>query len=256
VDAQLYHSLEQAAAGTGHEVMIDDTRYVRLDGRWFRYDPIIWRVLDVSDGTALLLSDRCLDSVPYHAEYEDVFWEESDLRAWLNGKGDDMTQTQKERYGEASFLERAFSQEEQEAILRAVIPNANNYYFGTGCGSGTHDKVFLLSEEEVFSSSKAESYGFRPDDATADPGRRIAPTAYAISRGVWTSEKEETAGNVFWLLRTNGYTRDNVVYVGEKGYLYNRGIPVTCPDAGIVPAIRVRLGKAQMTQVSDISCTK
>ena len=46
---------------------------------------------------------------------------------------------------------------------------------------------------------------------------------------------------------TNGYTEDNVVYVGEKGYLYNRGIPVTCADACIVPAIRVDLDKAKLT---------
>ena len=45
---------------------------------------------------------------------------------------------------------------------------------------------------------------------------------------------------------------DNVVYVGEKGYLYNRGIPVTCADACIVPAIRVDLNKAKLTVVEDI----
>ena len=37
------------------------------------------------------------------------------------------------------------------------------------------------------------------------------------------------------------------------GYLYNRGIPVTCMDAGIVPAIRIRLGAAPVTRVEDIS---
>jgi len=41
--------------------------------------------------------------------------------------------------------------------------------------------------------------------------------------------------------------------VGEKGYLYNRGIPVTCMDAGIVPAIRVDLNAAKLVQAEDIS---
>ncbi len=105
----------------------------------------------------------------------------------------------------------------------------------------------------MFSSEKAERYGFRPSDAIADPGRRLVPTAYATARGAWRSENAGTSGNGFWLLRTNGYTPDNVVYVGEKGYLYNRGIPVTCRDAGIVPAIRVRLGTGQLIRTQDIA---
>ena len=83
-------------------------------------------------------------------------------------------------------------------------------------------------------------------------GRRLTATGFASARGVWQSELDETKDNCFWLLRTNGYTRDNIVYVGEKGYLYNRGIPVTCMDAGIVPAIRVNLGEADILQVEDI----
>ena len=143
--------------------------------------------------------------------------------------------------------EDELTEEERAAIVQSRVANSNNFYFGTGCGSGTRDRVFLLSEEEIFSSEKAEKYGFRPSDSIADTGRRILPTPYAAARGAWQSEQEETSGAGFWLLRTNGYTEDNVVYVGEKGYLYNRGIPVTCADACIVPAIRVDLDKAKLT---------
>ena len=264
---ELYQKLEEAveAAAAGgeeekegkakkEEVTLDGIRYVKTDGRWFRCDPIIWRVLEVSDGTALLMADRCLDSVPYDAEYKDVFWEDSDLRGWLNGTGSDQAvQERIASYGSASFLENAFNQEERQAIVKSDVRNSSNFYFGTACGSGTKDQVFILSEEEVFSSEKAEIYGFQPSDAIGDCGRRMKPTAYAAARGAWQSEEEETAGVGFWILRTNGYTEDNVVYVGEKGYLYNRGIPVTCPDAGIVPMIRVRLGVAPCVRVEDIS---
>ena len=235
VNQELYRKLEENA--DNEEITLDDTRYLRLERRWFRCDPIIWRVLEVSDGTALLLSDRCLDTVPYHTEYKDVFWEDSTLRSWLNH----------------SFLEIAFTGQERRGIAISAVSNSNNHYFGTACGSGTRDRVFILSEEEVFSSGKATMYGFQPSDAIADTGRRLKPTAYAAARGAWQSTSPETEGFGFWLLRTNGYTRDNVVYVGEKGYLYNRGIPVTCGDAGIVPAIRVRLGDVPLTRVGDIS---
>ena len=44
-------------------------------------------------------------------------------------------------------------------------------------------------------------------------------------------------GNVFWITRTTGYTHANVVYVDESGYMYNRGILVTCGDAAVIPAL-------------------
>ncbi len=243
-DPELYDRLTAAAVDSGDDVVLDGIQYIRLGERWFRCDPIVWRVLEVSDGTALLMADRCLDCVPYHGAYTGVFWENSDLRDWLNGTTD----------GEApSFIDRAFTEQELRAVTVSAVPNASNYYFGTACGSGTRDRVFILSEEEVFCSEKAVRYGFRPSDATDDPGRRILPTAYAAARGAWQSGNSETAGAGFWILRTNGYTQDNVVYVGEKGYLYNRGIPVTCRDAGIVPAIRIRLGAAPVNRAEDIS---
>ena len=247
VNPELYSALEAAAESAGDEVSHEGAQYVRLDGRWFRCDPIIWRVLEVRDGTALLMADRCLDSVPWHSEYRDVSWEASDLRGWLNGTG-----AGDSPYGPESFIETAFTEEELRAVIVSTVSNDSNYYFCTSCGSGTRDRVFILSEEEVFSSEKAERYGFRPSDAIADPGRRLAPTAYAAARGAWRSDDGESYGIGFWFLRTNGYTRDNVVYVGELGYLYNRGIPVTCADAGIVPVIRIRLGASPVIRVEDI----
>ena len=269
----LFRKLEKAAKKGEESVTLDGVQYKRLDGRWFRFDPIVWRVLEVTDQTALLMADRGLDCMPYHSEYEDVFWEDSGVRGWLNGtppkkaggaegsvaEGSvtegSVTEgfvAEESVYGTPSFLETAFTEEERAAIVRSVVPNSNNHYFGTGCGSGTRDRVFLLSEEETFSSEKAEKYGFRPSDAVGDTGRRILPTSYATARGAWQSDKEETSGIGFWLLRTNGYTEDNVVYVGEKGYLYNRGIPVTCADACIVPAIRVELDRELLTVTDDI----
>ncbi|MBR6705851.1 MAG: hypothetical protein IKI84_04125 [Clostridia bacterium] len=245
-DPKLFAELE-AAIETGRDhVTLDGTRYCRFKGRWFRYDPIVWRVLEVKDGTALLMADKCLESIPYHSEYKDVFWEDSGMRKWLNGEKDAPS------YG-APFINAAFTDEERRAIAVTAVNNASNYYFGTACGSGTHDRVFILSEEETFCSDKAEKYGFRPSDSVPDTGRRLRPTPYAVARGAWVSADTETAGIGFWLLRTNGYTRDNIVYVGEKGYLYNRGIPVTCADAGIVPVIRIRLDIAQYQRVPDIS---
>ncbi len=219
---------------------LNGTEYVEEGGRRFATEPIRWRVLKVEDDSILLMSDKILDSVPYNDEYTDCTWEDSYIRRWLNGSGN-------------SFINIAFTDEEKQALITSDVSNADNYYFGTGCGNDTRDKVFLLSEEEVFSSYRAELYGFLPSDALGDTGRRLYPTDYAVAGGAWISNLDETSGIGFWFLRTNGYTQDNVVYVGEKGYLYNRGIPVTCADAGIVPVIRIQRGSSLYTRGEDIS---
>ena len=53
-------------------------------------------------------------------------------------------------------------------------------------------------------------------------------------KGIW---QDSERGNVFWITRTTGYTHANVVYVDESGYMYNRGILVTCGDAAVIPAL-------------------
>jgi len=154
-DPELYQRLQKEAgdAAGEAEVVLDDIKYIRQNSRWFRCDPVSWRVLDVEDGSALLLADKCLDSVPYNLEYTDVFWEDCNLREWLNGTdGRNNGDAWEDNYGDRSFLEMAFTEEEQDAIIVSSVENDCNYYFETACGSGTHDQVFILSEEEVFSS--------------------------------------------------------------------------------------------------------
>lgn len=238
-EMELLKTLNVSSAGNT-KVTIDGKDYVKLNGRWFESEPVRWRVLKVEDDALLLMADQILDTVPYNDEYVDCPWENSYIRKWLNGKDD-------------SFISSTFTDDEAQALLTSDVSNADNYYFGTTCGKDTLDKVFILSEEEVFSSYKAELYGFAPSDAIGDVGRRLYPTDYAVARGAWVSGSDDTKGIGFWFLRTNGYTRDNVVYVGEKGYLYNRGIPVTCADAGVAPVIRIPADCPLYTVAGDIN---
>lgn len=248
----LFHIL-QTAEWVGDELNLGGKRYKRINSRYFRYDPIIWQVLEVSDSSALLLSTQALDCMPYYQELTDVNWDRSEIRSWLNGLGTEENLSGRDYSGEGdSFLSTAFSENERRSILKSEVRNADNHYFGTSCGPDTEDRVFLLSEDEVFSSPTAGNFGFQNSDAVADPARRFIPTAYALARGVWQSELENSAGNTFWLLRSNGYTASNVVYVGELGHIYNRGIPVTCRDAGLIPAIRIDLNTAEYSYAGTI----
>lgn len=61
-------------------------------------EPVEWRVLEVRDGKALMISEYLLDARKYDSQSNE--WENSELRAWLNNE----------------FLNKAFSPEEREKL--------------------------------------------------------------------------------------------------------------------------------------------
>ncbi len=285
MDAALYNMLTKAE-WTDDDTEIDGKRYHRINGqgavtcsanreqhyRWkepeawhyFIYAPIKWRILNITGTKALLLADRMPDTCPFHDKAEDVSWSESLLREWLNGRSseshpslfdDGRVVTDKDGVN-SEFYERAFTQAEKEAIEITDVINAPNYYFGTSCGPDTKDRVFILSESEVFSSSQAEDYGFYPGDGLDDAAKRFKSTLYAKCRGAWWSPVEGYRGNSFWFMRSSGYTMSNVTYVCDFGYLYNRGTVVTCHDAAVLPAITIDLSKANYQEATPVYSTE
>ena len=154
-------------------------------------EPIEWIVLDVQDGKALLLSRYGLYAAGYHNNWDDCTWETCSLRAWLN----------------STFLDLAFSAEEQSAILVSTVDNsASQGYDWTQVGgekpvggNNTQDKVFLLSYAE------ADRYLEVPADRGSITSR-VAPTAFAITVGAEPCNEFRTAdGDAAgcWWLRTN-----------------------------------------------------
>ena len=103
-------------------------------------EPIEWKVLDVQDGKALLLSKKALLYKPF-SETENVTWENSTIRQWLNGV----------------FYNEAFSDEEKQYILEKKEESIRSHTFFTERDYGysvldscfSLDKVTLLSSEEV-----------------------------------------------------------------------------------------------------------
>ena len=89
-------------------------QYVSL-GQYPQGSPILWRVVKVFEGRALLLADRILETRPLSAPGETfTTYENASLRAWLTGE----------------FRQTAFTPQEQEAL-------------------DGEEKVFLFSREEA-----------------------------------------------------------------------------------------------------------
>ncbi len=247
VDPELYKALENAAwAGDEWETGGQSYLRVRVPGegnengsyRYFAKEPILWRVLEIRDGTALVLADTALDCKPFQEDLLDVSWENCTLRSWLNGYGPEANASGTD-YSAAqdNFLDRAFAPDEQAAILEYPVRNENNHYFDMDSGKETRDRVFVLAESELFIYDSSVIHGFSPRDEVKDRAKQFTPTAYALLNGAWTAPDGPMDGNVFWITRTTGYTHANVVYVDEYGCMYNRGILVTCSDAAILPAL-------------------
>ena len=179
------------------------------------------------------------DTCPFHDKDEDVNWSGCHLRQWLN----------------SDFLHRAFSETERNAIETTSVENAPNSSYGTNCGPDTQDRIFILSNKEVFASPLATDYGFYAGSGIDDAARRFRSTLYAKCRGAWWSSVTGYRGNSFWFMRTNGYTPSNITYICDFGYLYNQGTAVTCDDAAILPALTIDLTKASWTVATPVKST-
>ncbi len=152
---------------------------------------------------ALLISRYGLDAQPYNKDYVGITWEKCTLRTWLNG----------------TFLNKAFAAEEQKGILLTNVDNGSSQGYSkwnTSGGNNTQDRVFLLSYAE------ANKYlGVTYDDSN-NTKSRVAPTAYAIKQGAYTSSSNRTADGTasgWWWLRSPGSSRDNAADVRTGGYL-------------------------------------
>lgn len=136
--------------------------------------PIEWLVLARDGNKALLISRYWLDAQPYNTDHTSVTWETCTLRTWLN----------------VTFYNKAFSSDEQAAILTTSVDNGKNQGYSkwsTSGGNNTEDKVFLLSYAE------ANKYFGVTYDNISNTKSRVAPTAYAIAHGTWTSSSNKTA---------------------------------------------------------------
>ena len=171
--------------------------------------PIEWIVMKNEGNQVLLLSKYVLDAKSYNEEWEDVTWETSDIRQWLNNE----------------FYTAAFNKSEKAKIQTSLIKNEDNSEHGTSGGNDTEDKVFLLSEKE------AETL-FSNDD------ERIAKaTGYAEKSGAYVNEEK----SAWWWLRSPGDDSDSAAVVYYDGWVYGDGGSVSINVDGVRPALHLNL---------------
>ena len=222
---------------------------------YFRYEPIKWRVLSTAGGQAFLHADLALDDQRYSKNDTSVTWETCSMRSWLNGYGPEKNEPKMD-YRSDSFLQDAFSSAGQQAIRTTEVENADNLHYGTEGGNHTTDKIFLLSEQEVY-GTKAGSYGFAEAYDTYDEARRRKSSTYAKANGVCSryDVRPEYDGNCHWWLRTPGDKTHYAMRGGINGYAVCSGNDVDYTVLGMCPALNLNLSFSDFWSYAGTVCS-
>ena len=225
-------------------------------------EAITWKVLACESDTALLISERVLDYLPYDTNGS-ARWDTSSLRAELNG----------------TFYDSAFSDEEKAVMTTSSAEPYDNPVTGMQDDSAaTEDMVFIPSLKQA-------------NDYFQDALARVTwGTAYAVAHAreqasaLGETLAEDFGGNASrgtsWLLRTPSQNDDTVVFVHDEvcdpensNNYYHRGEEdwgyacslsycfwgknVSSFQVGVRPCIRVRIPAADTTDtMGDLSSVK
>ena len=175
----------------------------------------------------------------YHTERENVTWETSTIRSWLNGY---------DAYSGDNLLAAAFSSSEQAAIAQTLVVNDDNtgYYddsdYVTDGGNNTTDRLFLLSLDEAFS---------RPYFPKGSDSRYAANTLYVADGGRLGTymNSEEDYGTYLdnWWLRSPGSDNMRAAFIEEDGGDVASGEWVDDKSSAVRPAFNLSLSSVLFT---------
>jgi len=163
-----------------------------------------WRILDIKDNAALIITEYIIEQRVYHDAYKDITWADCSLRKYLNGE----------------FYDK-FNMADKSRIIPVINKNPDNQWYGTKGGADTRDSIFILSIEEVVcqyfgdSSSKLHNpgknqrYWFERKDK--NNSKRIARLE-ANKEWIW-----------WWWIRTPGRVNIKAVYIHGDGNIGIQG---------------------------------
>lgn len=200
-------------------------------GDIIRFGKYRWRVLDVGEKSALIMTEEMTELRAYHDKPGDVTWAECELRKYLNG----------------DFF-NSFTEEEKSRIIPTAVKNGDNPWFGTVGGEDTVDNIFLPSIEEAV----CMYFG----DSSANlrvPGGKYK---YWFTRKDANNEKRMSTylGHIWWWwLRSPGRKQVKAAYVHGDGNIGIQGNnALKCNLSGVYHPVNndVRGGIRPVTRIS------
>ena len=191
----------------------EDNGYYTNKIYWFKFESLMWRVLDPNEG--LIMCESVIDSQPYNNTiyldycgeyYQDTHcanyandYSTSSIRSWLN----------------YDFYNTTFLTAEKFEIQKSKL---YNNCWRTGYpqydSDTTYDKIFLLSYDDI----KNSEYGFSANTGSNDIARQSKSTDYAKVQGLFISNDiDDYLGNSCWWLRSPYHYSFGAKGVGVNG---------------------------------------
>ena len=208
-------------------------------------EPVKWRVLSNGNQQLFLLSDQNLEVFQYHTEQENVTWETSTIRSWLNGYGASSNAggSNGTEYTGDNFLNAAFSAGEQRAIATTTVVNDENTDYGTDGGNDTTDRIFLLSIDEAL------DLRYFPKGSN---NRYATNTLYVADGGrLGTYMNGEDDGYLDnWWLRSPGFDNQRAAFIEEDGGDVFEGEWVNDKSSAVRPAFNLNLENVLFTSAA------
>lgn len=228
-DYRPYWTGNISEAGSSYQ---DEHGYYKRNVYFFRYDPIVWRVLGIDNinNKAFLMADIALDSQEFNYTQNShtdengntIYgnnYEYSTIRAWLND----------------NFYNLAFTEEEKQLILTTLVDNSIDSTYSTDSAinmyvcNDTYDKIFLLSHKEV----KTMDYGQGDVEK-----RTLTSSDYAKCQGGYINSYNKDKSR-WWLRSPSSYSGKNGMMVDIGSNIDSRGVAYT--DNFVVPALWLSL---------------
>lgn len=179
-----------------------------------------WRVLDIKEGRALLITEYIIKLYWYHSEFVDITWADCKLRNYLNNE-----------------FYNTFGINEKAKIIAVTNTNADNQWFKTKGGIETIDNVFLLSLKEV-----CEYFGDSTENLLVKDKQKWLIDDENNQRR--QAKFEDEKNNHWWRLRSPGYYGRTSASINSRGNVYVRGNGVygrPKDGGGVRPALWIKL---------------
>ncbi|MFT9497250.1 DUF6273 domain-containing protein [Anaerosolibacter sp.] len=160
-----------------------------------------WRVLDIQNNTALIITEDIIEQRAYHDAYKDITWADCALRKYLNGE----------------FYDK-FNATDKSRIIPVINKNPDNQWYGSKGGADTQDSVFLLSIEEVV----CKYFG----DSSSKLQNRRKNQKYWFERKDENNSKRKSKFESYgwwWWLRSPGRVNVKAVYIHGDGNIGIQG---------------------------------
>lgn len=181
------------------------------------FDKYLWRVLDIQDNMALIITDQIIEQRAYHSKYIETTWNDCETRRYLNGE----------------FYDR-FDETNKSRILQVTNKNMDNPWYGTKAGNESQDRIFILSLEEVcryFGDSTDKLYNRGNNRYWKKNDENNRKRLAGFGETCW-----------WWWLRSPGRHNRLAAYVhGTDGCVGVNGNNVTNDRGGIRPALWLQI---------------